>query len=132
MQYCFARLNNEAVNFLAFNSPSGDGFSTTNPNSLTIIQGLFQNLGASKWGVNMKNCVFSYTGINFNKVDLTLGNQQSTVNFIGNDVVESLIIKSSRAQAIADGVPLYSAYIKTGGVAYPTTSGWVRDIVLPS
>ena len=132
VQYCFARLNDEAVNFLAFNSPSGDGFSTTNPGTNTVIQGLFQNLGASKWEVDMKNCVFSYTGIDFNKVDLTLGNQQSTVNFIGNDVVESLIIKSSRAQAIADGVPLYSAYLKTSGVAYPSTSQWVRDIVLPA
>ena len=72
VQYCFARLNNETVNFLAFNSPSGDGFSTTNPGSPTPIQGLFQNLGASKWGVDVKNCVFSFTGIDFNKVDLTL------------------------------------------------------------
>ena len=132
MQYCFAKLNNESVQFLAFNSPSGEGFATTIPGSLTIVPGLFENLGVNKWNIDFKNNVFSYTGIDFTKVDLTGGNAYSAINFIGNDVVESLIIKSSRAQAIADGVPLYSAYLKTSGVAYPSTSQWVRDIVLPA
>lgn len=128
---CFARLNNGNVNFLAFNSPSGDGFSTTTATTTNVRNGLFENLGASRWSVTMKNCVFSYTGIDHTKVDLTGGNQISVVNFIGNNIVENLLTKPNRLQAINDGIPLYSAYLKTGGTVYPNTATWSRDIVLP-
>lgn len=130
--YAFAKLNNEAVTFLAFNSPSGDGFSTTLPGSPTPMAGLFQNLGATPWQVDFKNNVFSFTGVDFTKVDFTKGNTTSAVNFIGGAVLENLVTKNSRAQAIADGLPLYSAYIKTLGTVYPNTSQWERDIVLPA
>ena len=76
--------------------------------------------------------MFSYTGIDFTKVDLTSGNAYSAINFIGNSVVESLVTFDDRAAAINAGIPLYSAYLKTEGVAYPTTIKWVRDIVLPA
>ena len=131
-QHCFVKLNDEHVNFIAFNSPSGEGFATTLVGTGTITNGLFENLGATRWSVNFKNNVFSYTGIDQTKVDLTGGNSYSTINFIGNSVLENLITKPSRAQAIADGIPLYSAYLKTGGTVYPNTATWVRDVVLPA
>ena len=49
-----------------------------------------------------------------------------------DNIVESLVVYDDRAAALLAGLPLYSAYLKTGGVAYPTTTGWVRDIVLPA
>ena len=49
-----------------------------------------------------------------------------------DNIVESLVIYNNRAAALLAGRPLYSAYLKTEGVVYPTTAGWVRDIVLPS
>ena len=94
--------------------------------------GLFENLGVDKWSIDFKNNVFSFTGIDQTKVDLTQGNSTSTINFIGGSVLENLITKPSRAQAITDGVPLYSAYLKTGGTVYPNTATWVRDLVLPA
>lgn len=131
-QHCFVKLNDSHVNFTAFNSPSGDGFATTLVGTNTVTNGLFENLGKDRWSVSFKNNVFSYTGIDQTKVDLTQGNSTSTINFIGNSVLENLITKRDRAQAIEDGIPLYSAYLKTGSTVYPNTSTWVRDIVLPA
>ena len=48
-----------------------------------------------------------------------------------DNIVESLVKYDDREAALLAGRPLYSAYLKTSGVAYPTTTGWVRDIVLP-
>ena len=48
------------------------------------------------------------------------------------NTIETLTAHKDRAAALLAGLPLYSAYLKTGGVAYPTTTGWVRDIVLPA
>lgn len=109
---CFAKLNDENVGFLAFNSPSGDGFSTTVPGLPTVTSGLFENLGVTPWSVNFKNNVFSYTGIDFTKVDLTSGNNVSSVNFIGNDIVESLVIHDSKALAKSAGLPKNSTFLK--------------------
>lgn len=111
-QNYFARLNNEHVNFLAFNSPSGDGFSTTNPGSPTVVNGLFENLGEDRWQIEFKNNVFSYTGIDQTKVDLTGNNGISVINFIGNEVIENLVMFTSKANAIAAGHPPNSAFIK--------------------
>lgn len=57
----------------------------------------------------------------FTKVDLTQGNNTSSVNYIGRNVVESLTIHNDRATALLAGIPMYSAYLKTSGIAYPTT-----------
>ena len=84
------------------------------------------------WQVKFKNNSVASGTIDFTKVDLTQGNAVSSINTIGNNVIESLTRHNNRAAAISAGIPLYSAYLKTSGVAYPTTSGWVRDIVLPS
>jgi hypothetical protein len=131
-QSCFVKLNDEDVGFLAFNSPSGDGFATTLVGTNTVTEGLFENLGVTPWEVNFKNNVFSFTGIDQTKVDLTAGNATSVINFIGNSVLENLVIYDNRADAILAGIPLYSAYLKTNGTTYPTTATWVRDIVLPA
>lgn len=111
-QWFFAKLNNEDCNFNAFNSPSGDGFSTTNPGSGIVVSGLFENLGVTRWNVSFKNNVFTFTGIDHDKVDLTTGNTVSAINFIGNELVENLMSFASKADALAAGHPTYSAFIK--------------------
>ena len=111
-QNCFAKLNNEHVNFLAFNSPSGADFSTTLVGTPTLVDGLFENLGVDKWSIDFKNNVFSYTGIDQTKVDLTQGNSVSTINFIGGSVLENLVVFTSKINAIASGHPYNSAFIK--------------------
>lgn len=84
------------------------------------------------WSVKFKHNYVASGNIDFTKVDLTQGNVISSINFIGNNVIETLTVHNDRASALLAGLPLYSAYLKTSGVAYPTTSGWVRDIVLPA
>ena len=84
------------------------------------------------WSVNFRDNYFNSGNIDPTKADLTQGNNVSSVNTIGNNIVESLVIYNNRAAALLAGLQLYSAYLKTGGVAYPTTTGWVRDIVLPA
>jgi hypothetical protein len=84
------------------------------------------------WSVKFKHNYIASGNIDFTKVDLTQGNTVSSVNFIGNNVIETLTAHTDRAAALLAGRPLYSAYLKTSGVAYPTTTGWVRDIVLPA
>jgi hypothetical protein len=110
--YCFAKLNNEDVSFIASNSASNYGFSTTLPGSPTVVDGLFENLGVDKWFVEFKNNIFSYTGIDLTKVDLTLGNTVSSINFIGNNVVENLAIFDSKQAAVLAGLPSNSVILK--------------------
>jgi len=107
---CFVKLADGNVSFLAFNSPSGDRFSTTLMGTNTIIQGLFENLGSSPWGIDFKNNVFSYTGIDLSKVDLTQGNNTSSINFIGGNVLETLITHNSKENARAF-LPMNSAFL---------------------
>lgn len=110
--YMFSKLNNENVDFIAFNSPSGSGFATVIPGTNTVVNGLFENLGASKWEVNFKNNVFSFTGIDFDKVDLTQGNNVSSTNFIGNNIIESLVVHSSKQAAQNAGITKGSKFLK--------------------
>ena len=84
------------------------------------------------WSVNFRDNYFNSGNIDPTKADLTQVNNVSSINTIGNNIVESLVIYNNRAAALLAGRPLYSAYLKTSGVAYPTTTGWVRDIVLPA
>jgi hypothetical protein len=83
------------------------------------------------WNVTFNRNIFESGSIDSTKADLTSGNLISAVNSIGRDTIENLRTFDDRNTAILAGLPLYSAYIKTSGVAYPSTSGWVRDIVLP-
>ena len=52
----------------------------------------------------------------------------------GNTKGEGTLAKpfTDTVTAYVAGVPLFAAYIKTSGVAYPSTTGGVRDIVLPA
>ena len=138
---CFAKLNNEHVDFLAFNSPSGDDFATTLLGVNTVVNGLFENLGVDRWNINFKNNVFSYTGIDDTKVDLTQGNNTSTINFIGSSVLEHLVVYNNRANAIAAGRPINSIFLNRSAPGtpegnetsvFPNTGKWYRDIVLPA
>ena len=109
--YLFARLNNRNVTLNVYNSPSGSDFSTTLLGSPTIVNGLFQNLGVSLWQVTFKNNIFSFTGIDFTKVDLTGGNGTSSINITGDAVIESLRAFSSKENARLAGIPVNSAFL---------------------
>ena len=131
--YCFVKLNDHHVDFYAFNSPSGHGFSTTPPGSAVQMYGLFRNLGAAKWNVDMKNCTFSYTGVDFDQVDFTQGNNVSTINFLGNLIVESLVKHPYRRDGGSNTVgnlflPKYSKFINMNGSL--VESEWYVDIML--
>lgn len=117
----FNKTTSDEVSFTVVSTESGINLNITN---------LFDS--PNLWEVILRNNVFGTGTIDFTKVDLTLGNNISSINTIGNNIIESLTIHNDRADAILAGRPLYSAYLKTSGVAYPSTSGWVRDIVLPN
>jgi len=97
---------------LCFNSASNNGFNTSLPGSATVVDGLFENLGVDKWSVEFKNNIFSYTGIDFTKVDLTQGNNTSSINFIGNSVIENLAVFESKQAAVAAGYTSNSVILK--------------------
>lgn len=131
--YLFAKLNNELVSLTSFSSPSGYGFSTTTPGSPTVVNGLFENLGVTKWDVDFKNNTFSYTGIDFDKVDFTLGNNISCMNFIGNFIVESLVKYPYRRDGGSNTLgslflPKFSKFINMNGSM--VESDWYVDIML--
>lgn len=131
--YCFVKLNDHHVNFYAFNSPSGYGFSTSPPGSTVPMYGLFKNLGATKWNVDMKNCTFSYTGVDFDDVDFTQGNNVSSVNYFGNLIVESLVRYPYRRDGGSNTLgnlflPKYSKFLNMNGSM--VESDWYVDIML--
>lgn len=139
-KYLFSKLNDENVEFLAFNSV-GVGSTTFPLGSNLIINGLFENAGFTPWNVEFRNCVYQFTGIDHNRVDLTNGNLISSVNTIGSNVIETLVVYNNRANAIAAGVPLYSAFLNRGNSGtpegdeinnFPLTGKWYKDIVLPN
>ena len=117
----FNKLSNEDVTFTVVNLSSGANLTITEVFDSTDL-----------WLATFKSNTVASGNIDPTKVDLTMGNNISSVNYIGNNVIESLTIHNNRAAALLAGRPLYSAYLKTSGVAYPTTAGWVRDIVLPA
>ena len=117
----FNKTNNNTVIFVLKDSQSGVLLSVTN---------IFES--TNLWSVTFNGNTFESGLIDPTKVDLTNSNSVSSINTIGANIIESLRIFNNRAAAISAGVPLYSAYLKTEGAAYPTTLKWVRDIVLPA
>jgi hypothetical protein len=117
----FNKTNNNIVYFVLIDSQSGVLLSVTN---------IFES--TNLWAVTFNHNNFESGTLDFTKVDLTNSNNVSAINIIGANIIESIRRFNDRAAAISAGVPLFAAYIKTGGVAYPSTSGWVRDIVLPA
>ena len=131
--YTFAKLNNENVYLYCYDSQSGYGFSTLIPGTTTIVNGLFENLGEDIWGVDFKNNLFSYTGIDFTKVDLTLGNSISSINHIGGQIVECLVRYPYRRDGGSDTVgnlflPKFSRFINMQGSMIE--SEWFVDVML--
>lgn len=131
--YAFVKLNNENVSFYGYNSPSGNGFRTVTLGTETVINGLFKNFGIDKWSLELKNCIFSYTGINFDEVDLTQGNNVSSVNYLGNLIVESLVVFPYRRDGGSNTVgnlflPKYSKFINQNGSL--VESEWYVDVML--
>jgi hypothetical protein len=97
--YCFVRLNNEAVSFLAFSSNSSYGFVTYILGTNTVTNGLFKNLGADRWQVSFRDNIFSFTGINSDEVDLTQGNNVTSLNSIGSSLILTPVIKQDKYDA---------------------------------
>ena len=131
--YMFAKLNNENVYLYCYDSQSGYGFSTTIPGTITLVNGLFENLGEDIWAVDFKNNVFPYTGIDFTKVDLTLGNSTSSINYIANQIVECLVRHPYRRDGGSNTtgnlfLPKYSKFINMNGSMIE--SEWYVDIML--
>ena len=117
----FTKTNNNSASLVFVNSDSSVSLSVTN---------IFKS--TNLWSVYFNKNTFQTGVIDNTKADLTVGNTVSVVNSIGANLIENLRIFDNRAAALLAGVPLYSAYLKTSGVAYPSTAGWVRDIVLPA
>ena len=116
----FSKENNSNVNISIVSSGGAEA------NTIEIFD------STNLWSVNFKDNYFSSGNIDPTKADLTQGNNVSSINTIGNNIIETLTVHDDRAAALLAGRPLYSAYLKTSGVAYPSTSKWVRDIVLPA
>ena len=117
----FTKTNNNLATLTFTNSDSSVSLLVTN---------IFES--TNLWSVYFNKNTFQIGIIDSTKADLTMGNTVSVTNSIGANLIENLRVFDNRADAISAGVPLYSAYLKTSGVAYPTTAGWVRDIVLPA
>ena len=110
-RYIFARLNNQNVS-LQIRNCLGGGLTAFPLGSNTVVKGVFENLGASKWVVEFKNNNFAFTGIDFEKVDLTQSNAISSVNFIGDNIIESLSFYTSTEAAVSVGLPKGSVFLK--------------------
>ena len=108
--YLFVKLNDKAVNLQVKNT-IGEG-ATVIPGTSTIVDGLFENTDISKWLVEFKNNNFAFTGIDFNKVDLTSANSYSSINFIGNNIIETLVVYVSSEEAANYGIAKGSVFLK--------------------
>ena len=117
----FTKTNNNLATLIFTNSDSSVSLLVTN---------IFES--TNLWSVYFNKNTFQTGVIDSTKADLTMGDIVSVTNSIGANLIENLRKFDDRAAAILAGVPLYSAYLKTEGVAYPTTIKWVRDIVLPA
>lgn len=84
----------------------------------------------NKWLLTFNNNTFENINIDFSEVDFTKNNTQSSVNTIGNNIIEQLVRYSSRAVA-ATILPKGSAFINTNGSTITSPlSTWTRDIVI--
>lgn len=84
----------------------------------------------NKWLITFNNNTFENINIDFTEVDFTKNNTQSSINTIGNNIIEQLVRYPSRA--IAAGIlPVGSAFINTNGSSITTPlPTWTRDIVI--
>lgn len=92
---------------------------------------LFFNVGSTKWDVVLTNNVFEQIQINFNQVDLTGNNTRSSLNTIGNNVIETLVRYGSRSAAISAGLPSGAKFLNTNGMPINSPDpSWKIDILL--
>ncbi len=97
----FNKLNNENVGFTAININAGTSLTVTNIFDSTNL-----------WSINFRNNVFSSGVIDFTKVDLTQGNNISSINTIGNNIIQSLVVYTSKSAAKTAGLPVNSIFLK--------------------
>ena len=83
------------------------------------------------WSINFNNNVFEEININFNIVDFTQGNNKSSSNTIGSNIVQQLVRWANRTQASLV-LPKGSLFINTNGNPIDGTpsSLWKIDIVI--
>lgn len=90
----FNKTNNNTAQLAFVNSDSSAFLSVTN---------IFES--TNLWdNVRFTNNIFESGSINFSKVDLTQGNTKSSINTIGGNLIETLVIYASRALAVAGGL----------------------------
>jgi hypothetical protein len=86
-----------------------------------------------KWGVNFRNNILEQISVNFDKVDFTQGNTISSLNTIGNNVVEQLVaLPYRRTVDNTTGtllLPKYSKFVNTAGGSLDEFD-WYIDIML--
>lgn len=86
------------------------------------------------WSINFRDNIFQNISVDFTKVDFTQGNVVSSINTIGNNVIETLTKHPNRVSAQAV-LPPYSAFVNTADnviTALSTSADWFRDITLPT
>jgi hypothetical protein len=64
------------------------------------------------WSINFRDNFFNSGSIDFTKVDLTQGNNVSSINTIGGNIIESLVVYTSKAAAKTAGLPVNSIFLK--------------------
>ena len=64
------------------------------------------------WSVNFRDNYFSSGNIDPAKADLTQGNNVSSINTIGNNIVESLVVYDSKQSAKSASFPSNSVFLK--------------------
>lgn len=119
----FTKTNASDVIFEVTNSASGYGLTITN---------IFQS--PNIWQVLFKGNTFGSGSIDITKADLTKANTVSSVNTIGNNVIEILVRYTNRTAANL-ALPPYSVFINTKDNAitnFATSASWLRDITLPT
>ncbi len=96
------------------------------------------DLALGKWDtIYMNSCFITRGTFDYTKIDMTAGNLQSSINFIGrpldsfSQIHEDLVKRVSRANASLD-LPTGSRFINTNGnpVTDPPNIGWYLDIVI--
>lgn len=89
----FDKTTNETVTLEVTSSDSGSELTITN---------IFKS--TNLWFLRFTNNIFASGSIDSTQVDLTQGNNTSSINTIGNNLVETLVVFASRALAVASGL----------------------------
>lgn len=117
----FDKTNNDAVSFSVTSSDSGVDLTLTN---------IFKS--TNLWLARFTNNVFASGTINSAQVDLALGNTVSSINTIGSNLVETLVVYGSRALAVAGGLTKGCKFVNrktvTAGSFVPLTEYQILSV----